>query len=227
MTEAVAAPADAPGAAAPASAAAPTTTLLTAADTPSPAAGTQAADAAAATTEADAETTDAKSTDEAAKPPERAAPEKYEFKAAEGQALDAELMVEFEGVARELGMPQAEAQAMVDRLAPKIAERVAAQQAQAIEQAATDWAAATTADKEIGGDKLAANLGLAKKALDAFGTPELRGLLNDSRFGNHPEVVRFMVRAGKAISEEKFVAGGNPPAGAGRSLADVLYPTQH
>jgi len=67
---------------------------------------------------------------------------------------------------------------------------------------------------------------VAKKALDSFGTPELRTLLNESGIGNHPELIRFMVRAGKAISSDTFVAGERGAAGARRDLASNLYRKQ-
>jgi hypothetical protein len=71
---------------------------------------------------------------------------------------------------------------------------------------------------------------VAKKALDAFGTAELRSLLNESGLGNHPEVIRFMFRAGKAISEDSMVTGNKGearPAGprSFNDLADALYST--
>jgi hypothetical protein len=83
-------------------------------------------------------------------------------------------------------------------------------------------------DQEFGGEKLSENLSVAKKALDAFGTPELRKLLDDSGLGNHPEVIRMMYRAGKAISEDRFV-GGSPGGQKGSGfrsmddLANALY----
>ena len=203
-------------------AAAPASTMLTDPATPNAAPDATAAVDAAADPQppaADAETPDAK-TDEAAKPPERVAPEKYEFT---GDALDPALLGEFEGVARELKLSQEEAQTVVDRLAPKVAERVAAQQAEMLAQAETTWKADTAADKEIGGDALSVNLGVARKALDAFGTPELRALLEGSRLGNHPEVIRFMVRAGKAISEDGLVPGSVKPAAPARDAASRLY----
>jgi hypothetical protein len=69
---------------------------------------------------------------------------------------------------------------------------------------------------------------VAKKALDAFGTTELRSLLNESGLGNHPEVIRFMFRAGKAISEDSMVTGtkGEAKSAGPRSfndLADAMY----
>ena len=82
-------------------------------------------------------------------------------------------------------------------------------------------------DKEFGGPALAENLSVAKKALDAFGTAELRTLLNESGLGNHPEIVRLFFRAGKAISEDRVVTGSTGQAKAGpksfSDLADVLY----
>jgi hypothetical protein len=59
-----------------------------------------------------------------------------------------------------------------------------------------------------------------------FGTPELRTLLNESGLGNHPEVIRMMYRAGKAISEDRFVApSAGGPTGS-KDFAKSLYPNQ-
>lgn len=164
-------------------------------------------------------------TDETAAPPEKVVPEKYEFKAPDGVTLDPEIFGEFEGVAKELKLSQEEAQKVTD-IGAKLAQKWEAKQADVIQQAAAEWAASATADKEYGGDKLTDSLTTAKKALDAFGTPELRTLLNDSRLGNHPEVIRFMVRAGKAISEDRMVTGGAGPATASQNTAKSLYPNQ-
>lgn len=155
--------------------------------------------------------------------PERAAPEKYEFTLPDGQQANPEIIAEFEAIARELKMPQDEAQTLVAKLAPKISERVIQQQAEMVERASNEWTNAARADKEFGGDKLAENLALGEKALATFGNPELRQLLIDSRFGNHPEVIRFMVRAGKALSEDsRLVTGGKPPSA--KDAASTLYP---
>ena len=217
-------------------------TLMTEAPTPSAAdaspaaapAGEQqaaaASTAAPATQEAPAAAAKAEGAQETAKPDDKpaGAPEKYDFKAPEGTPLDSELMGEFEGIARELNLPQDKAQLVVDKLAPKVAERMAAQQAQVVQQARTEWAESARADKEFGGDNLPASLATAQKAMTTFGTPELRALLNDSGLGNHPEVIRAFYRAGKAISEDSRVVSGqqgNQPAG--KDLAKSLYPNQH
>lgn len=163
------------------------------------------------------------------------APEKYEFKAPEGKSFDEGVISAYSEVAKELNLPQDAAQKILDVIAPKVAERFEARQLEAVQQAAQQWQSETTADKEIGGDKLQENLAVAKKALDAFGTPELRKLLGafDAKnnptgtgLGNHPEIIRAFLKAGKAISEDKFVPGGKEPPKAAKSQASALYPNQ-
>lgn len=138
------------------------------------------------------------------------APEKYEFKAPEGKEFDAEIIGNFSEIAKELNLTQDAAQKLVEAMGPKIAERQLAQ----VEAIRNEWAQQSQADKEFGGDKLNENMAVAKKALDSFGTPELRTLLVQSGLGNNPEVIRFMYRAGKAISEDTFV--GNSPGAGGK-----------
>lgn len=208
-----AAPAAAP--AAPAAGAAAGATQQTSSDAQA------AAVAAAAATQ---QPTAAEAAAAAAKAGEKVVPEKYELKAPDGVTLDSEALGEFEGLARDLKLSQEDAQKVTD-IGAKLAQKWETKQAEVIQQAAADWVKEAAADKEFGGEKLSENLAVARKALDAFGTPELRSLLDGSRLGNHPEVIRFMVRAGKAISEDRMVTGGRGPA-AQATTADVLYPNQ-
>lgn len=141
-----------------------------------------------------------------------------DFNLPEGYALSGEIGDEFKAVAKELKLTQEQAQKMLDL----DVKRTQAQQS-ALQQAAVAWQDASKSDKEFGGDLLAENMGLAKKALDAFGTPELKALLEQSGLGNHPEIIRAFYRAGKAISEDKLVVGngatGGKPADARRVYA--------
>lgn len=150
------------------------------------------------------------------------APEKYEFKAPEGQEFDATLIAEFSDVARELDLPQDAAQKLLDKMAPVMQAR----QVEAIEAIKKQWVDNATVDKEFGGDKLTENLAVAKKALDKFGTPELRTLLNETGLGNNPEIIRAFYRAGKAISEDSFVGGGSGNKAVNSDPAKSLYPNQ-
>ena len=199
-------------------------------------------DAAAPPTLLDGETATAESTapggegqteDKSAtdKPPEdkpsdaaKGAPESYEdFTLPEGVSIDPEVDANLKGLAKDLNLSQEQAQKVAD-LGATMAQKWAADLQAQITTASEEWAATVKADKDIGGDKLPENLGVAKAALDKFGTPELRELLQTSRLGNHPEVVRLLVKVGRAISDDASVVTGAPPTGeGGRSLADRLY----
>ncbi|MBU0593356.1 MAG: protease [Gammaproteobacteria bacterium] len=157
---------------------------------------------------------------EANKAKPEGAPEKYEFKAPEGHEFDAHVIEQFSEVARELNLPNEAAQKVIDKIAPALAKK----QADALDAVRNQWAEDAKADKEFGGAKLTENLTVAKKALDTFGTPELRTLLDESGLGNNPEVIRFMVKAGKAISEDGFVSSGRSAQES--DPAKRLFPNQ-
>lgn len=157
---------------------------------------------------------------EEAKKPD-GAPEKYEF--ANAGQLDGAVVESFSEIARELNLPQDAAQKVLDKMAPVIQS----QQMDRIEAARTQWLEDAKVDKEFGGEKLQENLSLAKKAMDAFATPELRVLLNESGLGNHPEVIRVFVRAGKAISEDRLVTGAQGAQTNGTNDFKRLYPNSN
>ena len=148
----------------------------------------------------------AETKDEGEKP--EGAPEKYEWAAPDGVTLDESIMGSLSEVAKELNLPQAAAQKLVDKIAPVMAQR----QVEQFEALRTEWRQASSSDQEFGGAKLAENMAVAKKALDAFSTPEFRQLLEQTGMGNHPEVIRTFYRAGKAISEDGLVSGSAPKA---------------
>ena len=160
------------------------------------------------------------------------APEKYEFndKVADApEVLDPEVLTAFGEVAKELDLPQEAAQKVLDKVAPVMQAR----QAAVVEQVKLDWANESQADKEFGGESLNDNLEIAKSSLNAFGTDALKSLLQESGLGNHPEVIRFMYRAGKAISEDSYV--GNSDGANAKSngipkdfngIANALYSNQ-
>ncbi|MDT7481756.1 peptidase [Citrobacter portucalensis] len=150
------------------------------------------------------------------------APEKYEFKPAEGQELDAAALEQFEPIARELNLTNEQAQKMVDLYGTKIMPMVKQQQVEAWQKTTEQWAADVKADKEIGGDKLTANLSAAQRALEQFGDPELKEYLDTTGLGNHPALVKAFIKVGKAMSEDKVVTGGHESGGS--DLISAFYP---
>ncbi len=161
------------------------------------------------------EKADKEAAEKAEKEKKPAAPEKYEFTPPEGQELDANALAVFEPIAKELGLSQEQAQKLVD-IYPQIQQ----QQAESWSKQVADWGEQVKADKEIGGDKFNASVGAAQRALDQFGNTELREYLNASGLGNHPALVRFCAKVGKAMAEDTFVV---PNQGGQRSAADILY----
>jgi hypothetical protein len=149
------------------------------------------------------------------------APEKYELKSPEGTELDAEFAKEYEAAAREAGLPQDKAAKIWD-LGGKAVKRVGEKLNAEAAKVQAGWLEQTQADKEFGGEKLQENLAVAKKARDAFATPELRKFFEDTKLGNHPEVVRLFFRIGKALKEDSVVTAGRQSAEGG-DMASRLY----
>jgi hypothetical protein len=151
------------------------------------------------------------------------APEKYdEFVAPEGTELGSAVMTDFESAARELNLSQDAAQTMLNKVLPSMKASYEGQ----IETAKTTWAEASTADSEFGGDQLNQNVATAKKALDAYGSDNLRGLLNQTGLGNHPEVIRMLWKVGQTLSEDGVVNGVPAPAKE-MDTAKRLFPNQN
>jgi hypothetical protein len=162
-------------------------------------------------------------THEVEKAPEasKGAPEKYDFKAAEGKTFDTAITEGFAEAAKEANLTQDAAQKMLDRMAPVLEKR----QVDAIAAARTEWQTSAKADKEFGGDKFDENMATANKAFKAFGNEALKALLEKSGLGDHPEIIRAFYKAGKAISADKPVIGSAAPPDSEKSRAEILYPT--
>ena len=158
------------------------------------------------------------------------APDQYEFNTEVADApnvLDPEVLTAFGEVAKDLNLPQEDAQKVLDKVAPVIQER----QAKELERVQAEWANDSKSDSEFGGEALSDNIGVAKTALDTFGTDALKSLLQETGFGNHPEIIRFMYRAGKAISEDGYVGNSTGANSQGipkdfNGIANALYSNQ-
>lgn len=76
------------------------------------------------------------------------------------------------------------------------------------EKTAEAWAEASRTDPEFGGAQFDANLAVAKRGYDMFATDELKGILEQTGYGNHPEVLRLFHKIGKLMGEDNIVGGG-------------------
>lgn len=147
----------------------------------------------------------------------------YEYKVPEGYTPDDELKSEFEAYAKEKGFTQEDVDKHME-----FAERMISKQYEDHQSQVEEWAKQVRADKELGGDKLKETLEVARRAIDKYGSPELKSLLDTTGLGNHPEVVKFVHAIGKEISEDGFVQGSLKRANdAAQSAAKKLFPNMN
>jgi hypothetical protein len=147
---------------------------------------------------------------------------KYDFKLPDGIELDKDLAEFASPKLKEAGVTRDQA----NKLAVIILEARANETKKTFEAwdaTQTKWQDSVKSDKEIGGDKFDASIAAASKAINKFGTPELKEYLKASGGGNHPELIRFISRVGNAFSDDKPVGSGNAAA-EGKTLANILYP---
>jgi len=150
-------------------------------------------------------------------------PDTYaDFAMPEGVTVDSALLSEATPLFKELGLTQEQAQKLVDFQAKQV-QASSQSQVDAYNQLMNDWQERSRNDKEFGGKAFDENIAIARSAIDKFGTPELKQLLEEHGVGNHPELIRYNVRVGKLIAED--VPGGNTtPTSKAQDRVSLLYP---
>lgn len=150
-------------------------------------------------------------------------PEEYgDFKVPEGMELDKVMLEAFVPVFKDLGLDQEKAQKLIDAYAPLVAQREEeAQKAKLkeFEDMVSGWKNETI--KELG-PKSKEALSFVAKVRDKFGDEEVVQLMQDTGIGNHPAMVRFLIKIGKAISEDTFP---DSQTASKVNPLDVLYPS--
>lgn len=154
-------------------------------------------------------------------PPAKVVPETYDLKLPQGSLLDASVIEKTAAFAKENGLSNEAAQAILDRENSDVAAYVDAQKAQVAQQQDA-WIKESQTDKEFGGEKFAENAELAKRAVERFGSDAFKKALNETKLGNHPELLRVFVRIGKAMADDKFLPPGAMTQGK-KSPAEILY----
>ena len=147
---------------------------------------------------------------------ESAVPERYELRL-DGLTLDEKLISEAEPIFRELGLSNKQANALLP-IAPKLMESAQETVIQKlIDEGAKQrkaWLGAFVNDREIGGTHRAESERLAQKGLDAMGFGKdhpFRQALNETGFGNHPDMIRILRWVG-TMSHQKGNQGDPVPA---------------
>lgn len=150
-------------------------------------------------------------------------PDFYELVSKSGQL--AEDANDFQEIFKKAGLTKRQAQAMYDAYNMK-GNDIAEQFKQAIAQKVESDMKAVQQDQELGGANFKNTRMYIGKAMDKFGSPELRAKLQQAGFGNDPDFVRFVARVGKAFSNDEFIGGHgtNGKAEDSISRAKRMYP---
>lgn len=86
------------------------------------------------------------------------------------------------------------------------------------EQQVQAWEEASRNDPDFGGEKLQENLAIANRALEAYDPQgEIRAMLAETGYGNHPALVRFFLAIGRDLSPDRMVGGGHNSGGDARA----------
>lgn len=148
-------------------------------------------------------------------------PVEYKLKAPKDSGISAEGLKEIEEFAKTNGLSQDAAQALVER-ENDLLLTIKEQQQEQMEKMSNEWRKTVENDKVWGGDNLKQTSFYSNQALQKFGSNELRQGLIDTGFGNHPEVVKFFAKVGKALSPGTFEKQGLPPVQR-KSAEEQLY----
>lgn len=162
------------------------------------------------------------------------APEKYEdFKLPEGVTLAPETVTEAQNLFKELNLPQAQAQKLVDFHVGKLTAALAEPQ-ETVASMREGWRKEITSDPELG-KRLPDVKQTIGRALDGLGDPKLASDFRDAMdltgAGDNPAFIRAFYKLAQKATEGRAVPAGGPsrlgqtaPGAAKLSPAQAIYP---
>lgn len=150
------------------------------------------------------------------------APEKYELVLPKDSKLTAADVERISAEAKERGLSNEDAQALLERDSKTIGSYVESQTAKLIETS-KQWKQDASVDPEIGGNDFGEKSEVAKRVVSRFATVGFKKALDESGFGNHPELIRIFYRIGKMMTDDQLVLPNSTTTGTKKEVADVLY----
>lgn len=138
---------------------------------------------------------DRQSTEDARSEGSEGVPDAYhDFAIPEGVEVDAEVLGEFQEVARDIGLSQDQAQQLVT-MQGEFMQKVADQQEAALEDTSANWLSEAQVSPTFNSDVSAATVLLKTFDQDRA----VRDLLENTRLGNHPSVIRLFGALGRRL----------------------------
>ena len=158
-------------------------------------------------------------------------PERYDL-ALEGFSIDPGMIQNADPVLRDIGLSNDAANKLLP-VARDIMARTQESLVRQIEEAAAaqkkSWHEAVVADPEIGGARRTETEHFAAKALDALGYAQghpFRQALDNSGFGNHPDMIRAFRRLGELVGEDGGLVRPTTATSRNRPVWERLYPNE-
>jgi len=152
----------------------------------------------------------------------------FEIKLPDGNKVNAEFAKEFKEMTHKVGLLPKQAQGMMDwylgnekKFTDEAMKGLQAEQAKGIEGLKTEW-----------GQGYTKQISLAQAAVRELGGPDLIKHLNDTGFGNDPQLIRLMAKAGALLGEDKIRGAGEgqfgkTPDEVRREINEIMGNQQH
>lgn len=153
------------------------------------------------------------------------APENYaDFVMPEGVEVDETMLATAMPLFKDMNLSQENAQKLVDLYAGQMSGIATAQQ-ESFSQLIETWQTDAKNDSEIGGEAFEENVAIAQQAINQFGDPDLKQLMDDYGVGNHPAMLRTFVKIGKLLNEDKPGSSSGGASSKPLSRSEQMYPT--
>jgi hypothetical protein len=152
---------------------------------------------------------------ESEQPTKPRAPEKYaDFQLPNGVNLESATVEDLTKVAKALDLPQAGAQTVLN-MALGWRDKMLATQKAALNDMGENWRSEAKLDQEIGGGNLdrtvEAATGYLKRELGKERAEKLLSVLDATKLGNHPDLIRVLAHAEHVTAQDRAVLGGGVP----------------
>lgn len=151
---------------------------------------------------------------------EYTAPDLSDLEMPEGFKANEEIMKDLSSFVTDRKLSKEDAAALIP-IGAKIAANLQAAQTEAYAEVRAGWREEVINDKVLGTRE---QMAIADKGLTAYGTPELRKLLDETGLGDHPEIIRAFHKIGKTVSEDVIERGGSGDS-VNTKAEDAMYPT--
>ena len=160
-------------------------------------------------------------------------PETYTLTLPSDAVLDASVTERTAAIARKLSLSNDAAQELLNHLVQETSsyEKTALESNQPggaeWNKRVQGWEAAALQDPEVGGspDALKKNVVLAKRVLATYFPESISQFLDTTGYGSHPDLLRALVKIGRASSEATLVMPGSTAPAVPKTIEEIFYPT--